>query len=37
MKANDYYDIHRTFEVHNTNIFEIGAKAKYNQVATTPI
>ena len=33
MKENDYYNIHRKFQVHFTNI---RSKNKYRQVATTP-
>ena len=29
VKGNDYYNIHRKFQVHSTNIFVLGAKNKY--------
>ena len=35
MKGNDYFDIHRKFQVHSTSIFGLGAKTKNREVATT--
>ena len=35
MKENDYYNIHRWFQVHSINIFGLGEKSKHRQVATT--
>ena len=35
MKGNDYYNLHKKFEVQNTvSIFELRALNKYRQVAT---
>ena len=34
MKGNDYYNVHRKFQVHSTNIFALGAETR--KVATTP-
>ena len=37
MKGNEYFNIHRKFEVHSTNIFGFWAKLNiYCQVATAP-
>ena len=32
---DDYYNIHKNFQVQSTNIFGLGAK-EYRQMATTP-
>ena len=39
MKENDYYNIHKKFQVHNTSIFGLGAKikiGKWQQPPSTP-
>ena len=39
MKGNDYYNIHRKFQVHSTNIFVLGAKtniARWQPPPSTP-
>ena len=37
MKENDYYNIHRKFQVHGASIFGLGAKTKIGKWQTPPL